>query len=54
MGLVRHTDSKREWAYDRASAVGRLDQALDTAKTEGWTIVDMQRDWKSIFPHHMK
>jgi hypothetical protein len=54
MGLVRHTDSEREWAYDRASAVGRLDQALDTAQTEGWAVVDMKRDWKQIFPHHMK
>jgi hypothetical protein len=53
MGLVRHTDPEREWAYDRASSVGRLDQALDTAKTEGWTIVDMKRDWKSIFPHQL-
>ena len=53
MGLVRHTDNEREWAYDRTSAVGRLDQALDAAKTEGWTIVDMQRDWKSIFPHQL-
>jgi len=53
MGLVRHTDPEREWAYDRASSVGRLDQALDTAKTEGWTIVDMKRDWESIFPHQL-
>ena len=53
MGLVRHTDSEREWAYDRASAVGRLDQALDTAKTESWTVVDMKQDWKSIFPHQL-
>jgi hypothetical protein len=53
MGLVRHTDPEREWAYDRASSVGRLDQALDTAKTEGWTIVDMKRDWELIFPHQL-
>jgi len=50
MGLVHHTDSEREWAYDRESPVGRLDHALAEAKTGGWTIVDMKRDWKSVFP----
>jgi len=50
MGLVHHTDSEREWAYDRKSHIGRLDQALAEAKAGGWTIVDMKRDWKSIFP----
>jgi phosphoglycolate phosphatase-like HAD superfamily hydrolase len=50
MGLVHHTDSEREWAYDRESKVGRLDQALAEAKAGGWTVVDMKRDWKSVFP----
>ena len=50
MGLVHHTDGEREWAYDRKSPVGRLDQALEEAKAGGWTVVDMKRDWKSIFP----
>ncbi|WP_351061122.1 hypothetical protein, partial [Psychrobacter sp. TB20-MNA-CIBAN-0197] len=27
MGLVHHTDAKREWAYDRQSNIGRLDKA---------------------------
>jgi hypothetical protein len=48
--IVRHTDSKREWAYDRQSHVGRLDKALDEAKAAGWTVVDMKKDWKTIFP----
>lgn len=26
-GLVHHTDSEREWAYDRTSRIGRLDKA---------------------------
>ncbi|MGD8959668.1 MAG: HAD family hydrolase, partial [Desulfobacteraceae bacterium] len=38
--IVHHTDSEREWAYDRNSAVGRLDQALDEAREKGWTVVD--------------
>ena len=50
MGLVHHTDAKREWAYDRTSEVGRLDKALDEANAKGWTVVDMKNDWKVIFP----
>src|SRR5262245_63257197 len=38
---VHHTDAAREWAYDRASNVGRFDKGLDEAKAKGWTIVDM-------------
>ena len=48
--LVHHTDAAREWAYDRTSAIGRLDKALDEAQAKGWTVVDMKRDWKVIFP----
>jgi hypothetical protein len=47
--LVHHTDAAREWAYDRKSSIGRLDKALDEAKANGWTVVDMKKDWKSIF-----
>jgi phosphoglycolate phosphatase-like HAD superfamily hydrolase len=49
MGLVRHTDATREWAYDRQSSIGRLDKALDEANAKGWTVVDMKRDWKKIY-----
>ena len=48
--IVRHTDADRVWAYDRQSAMGRLDTALDEAQARGWTVVDMKRDWKVIFP----
>ncbi len=50
MLLVHHTDAEREWAYDRPSPIGQLDKALDEALTRGWTVVDMKRDWKRIFP----
>ena len=50
MGLVHHTDAVREWAYDRTSAIGRLDKALDEANAKGWTVVSMKTDWKKIFP----
>ncbi len=48
--LVHHTDDEREWAYDRESEVGRLDEALDEARAEGWTVVDMKRDWRVVYP----
>jgi len=48
--IVHHTDAEREWAYDRHSAVGRLDRALDEAPERGWVVVDMKRDWKVIYP----
>ncbi len=48
--IVHHTDAAREYAYDRDSAVGQLDKALDEAPERGWTIADMQRDWQIIFP----
>jgi hypothetical protein len=51
---VHHTDGDREWAYDRGSAVGRLDKGLDEARTRGWTVADMKRDWKVIFPFDKK
>ena len=50
MGLVHHTDAKREWAYDRNSQVGRLDKALDQARTQHWTVVDMASEWRRIYP----
>lgn len=48
--IVRHTDAEREWAYDRQSHVGRLDKALAEARERGWTVVDMKRDWKVMYP----
>ncbi len=51
LGLfVHHTDADREYAYDRKSHVGTLDKALDQAKANGWIIVDMKKDWKTVFP----
>lgn len=47
--IVHHTDAEREYAYDRKSHVGKLDKALDAAKDNKWTVVDMKRDWKRVF-----
>lgn len=49
-GIVRHTDAEREFAYDKDSHVGRLDKALDEARVHGWTVVDMKKEWKVIYP----
>ena len=54
MLYVHHTDSVREWAYDRNSHIGKLDKGLDEANEKGWTIIDMQKDWKIIYPFEMK
>ncbi|GAA0879349.1 HAD family hydrolase [Algoriphagus jejuensis] len=47
---VHHTDSIREWAYDRDSHIGKFDIGLDEAGEKGWTVVDMKADWKIIYP----
>jgi len=50
MLYVHHTDSEREWAYDRESHIGKLDKGLDQALKDGWTVIDMKNDWKVIYP----
>ena len=51
LGLfVHHTDAEREYAYDREGHIGTLDKALDQAAANGWIIVDMKKEWKSVFP----
>ena len=55
-GLVVHDDAAREYAYGPAEGlpdtqVGTLSQAMyDMAKKQGWTIISMKNDWKTIFP----
>lgn len=49
MLYIHHTDSIREWAYDRHSSVGRFDKALDEAYDKNWSIVSMREDWKTIY-----
>ena len=54
MLLVHHTDAEREYAYDRDSHIGRLDKALAEAAAEGWTVVDMKKDWKLVYPFDLE
>ena len=46
---VHHDDAVREYAYDRESHIGRLDKGLDAAAANGWTVVSMKNDWKTIY-----
>lgn len=54
MLYLHHTDSTREWAYDRNSHVGRFDKGLDMAKSKGWAITDMAKDWKVVYPFELE
>jgi phosphoglycolate phosphatase-like HAD superfamily hydrolase len=54
--LVLHDDAAREFAYGPARGLpdvkyGYFTPALeDHAKKDGWTVVSMKNDWKTIFP----
>jgi phosphoserine phosphatase len=48
--IVHHTDGVREYAYDRDSHIGRLDKAMTDAPAKGWHLIDMARDWSTIYP----
>jgi hypothetical protein len=50
MLYVHHTDSVREWAYDRNSHIGKLDKSLNQARRDNWAVADMKEDWKVIYP----
>jgi phosphoserine phosphatase len=50
MLYLHHTDADREWEYDRNSSIGRLDKGLDEANEKGWTVIDMAKDWKVVYP----
>ena len=58
--LVLHDDAEREYAYGPAQGlpdtkVGTFTQALyDEAKKNGWTVISMKNDWKTIFPFENK
>jgi len=48
--LLHHTDAEREFAYDRDVHLGALDRGLIEADDRGWCLIDMKRDWKSVWP----
>jgi hypothetical protein len=48
--IVHHTDAEREYAYDAVTkSSGKLVDALKEAPQHQWTVVDMKRDWKTVF-----
>jgi hypothetical protein len=47
--IVHHDDAAREFAYDRASPIGKLERGLGEAPKRGWTVVSMKDDWKRVF-----
>ncbi|MGI9245117.1 MAG: haloacid dehalogenase-like hydrolase, partial [Steroidobacteraceae bacterium] len=47
--IVHHDDAAREYAYDRESHIGRLVRGLDEAKARDWTVISMQRDWRTVY-----
>lgn len=47
--LVHHTDADREYAYDKGT-----EKALAEASREGWTVADMKKDWKVVYPFQKK
>jgi hypothetical protein len=48
--LIHHTDSIREYAYDRESSIGSLNKGLDDATKYNWLVIDMRSAWKVIYP----
>jgi hypothetical protein len=42
--LLRHDDTKREYAYEAGS-----EKTLQMAKERGWIVVSMKDDWKTVF-----
>jgi hypothetical protein len=55
MMLVHHDDALREFAYGAESKIGTFSDALMAeAKKNGWTVISMKNDWKTIFPFENK
>jgi hypothetical protein len=43
--LLLHDDADREFDYTAGA-----EEALETAKSQNWTVVSMKNDWAEIFP----
>ena len=35
---------------ESVAAFGKLDKGLDAAPVQGWVVIDMAKDWKTVFP----
>jgi hypothetical protein len=43
--LVLHDDAQREFAYEAGA-----ERALEKARSDGWLVVSMAKDWDRVFP----
>lgn len=51
MALVQHDDALREYTYGPDSKIGTFSDALMAeAQQQGWHVISMKQDWKTIFP----
>jgi hypothetical protein len=48
--LLHHDDAEREFAYDKEYRLSPLDEAMQEAREQGWTVVSMKQDWRVVFP----
>ena len=42
--LILHDDAQHEYSY-----VAGAERAIDRASREGWTIVSVKNDWRTVF-----
>jgi phosphoserine phosphatase len=55
MLLIHHDDAEREYVYGAESKLAPFTDALMAkAQQNGWTVVSMKQDWKTIFPFKSK
>ena len=48
--ILRHTDALREYQYDaNPKSSGTLVSALNEAPARDWIVIEMARDWKTVF-----
>jgi hypothetical protein len=47
--IVHRTVVDREDAYDRDSHIGQLVRGLDEAPQRNWVVIDMKKDWKTVY-----
>ena len=48
--IIHHTDGVRECEYDKKPPLsGKLITALEEAPKRGWVVVDMKKDWNTVF-----
>ncbi len=49
MVYLNHTDAVREFEYNEKTLTGTLVQGKKVAEKNGWTIIDMKKDWTEVF-----